>query len=305
MKEKFKHYVRFVAFVIFSIALTGCGNQYQVGKSFKIVTTNYPMYILALNLTDGADVSVENLNAGSDGCGHDAQLTTSDMQNIELANIIITNGAGLEPYTDELNNVKNKNNEKPAIIDSSEGLNLQRDYFDNSKYNPHVWLSVDNYIAQIDNISKKLKELDPKNRDLYQHNAYYYKKKVSELKAEFSSLFDSKEENLNVVCIHDFFAYFNTSLNINTAHVIEIDSHNSVPLQQVKDTIESMKKHDIKIIFVDSQQAENSTVKMIADETNSKIIVFDTNTCGEDDKNSYLKAMRKNFEAIKSIYEDV
>ena len=57
---------RVIAFILLCIVvlfiLTGCTSTKQEEGNFKIVTSFYPMYILALNLTDGiADVTLENM----------------------------------------------------------------------------------------------------------------------------------------------------------------------------------------------------------------------------------------------------
>ena len=71
----------------------------------KIVTSFYPMYILAENITDGAsNVELENMANVNVGCLHDYTLTTEDMKKVENADIFITNGLGMENFIDTIIN---------------------------------------------------------------------------------------------------------------------------------------------------------------------------------------------------------
>ena len=61
-----------------------------------IVTSFYPIYIFALNLTEGIEgVEVRNLTAPDTGCLHDYQLQTGDMKKLAAADAFLINGAGM------------------------------------------------------------------------------------------------------------------------------------------------------------------------------------------------------------------
>ena len=56
-------------------------------ENFKIVTTFYPIYIMAANITQGAEnVELTNMTDTNIGCLHDYTLTTSDMKKLEKYN---------------------------------------------------------------------------------------------------------------------------------------------------------------------------------------------------------------------------
>src|SRR5512145_2903253 len=72
----------------------GRGDQ---GKTFTIVTSFYPVYIIARNVADSIDgVKVVNMTAPVTGCLHDYSITSADMKNLEGAGILLINGAGME-----------------------------------------------------------------------------------------------------------------------------------------------------------------------------------------------------------------
>jgi len=66
------------------------------------VTSLYPMYVAALNLTSGiAGVEVVNMTGTITGCLHDYQLSPGELTTIETADAFIYNGADLESYLDQ------------------------------------------------------------------------------------------------------------------------------------------------------------------------------------------------------------
>ena len=70
---------------------------------FTVVTSFYPMYIAATNVTDGVDsVKLENLSEPQTGCLHDFQLTPEDMKLLSTADMFIINGGGIESFMSDV-----------------------------------------------------------------------------------------------------------------------------------------------------------------------------------------------------------
>lgn len=139
--------------------------------SFKIVTTFYPLYIMASNITQGANnIELVNMADVNVGCVHDYILTTTDMKKLENANILIENGLGLESFIDKVTS----SNKEIQIIDSSE--NIQNLIKEDDEVNPHIWTSMSNYILQVENIQKGLcDKKSRKCRNIYKKCTRIYK----------------------------------------------------------------------------------------------------------------------------------
>ena len=93
-----------ILLLIFAIFLFTQNNKKEenTDSKYTIVTSFYPIYIMALNVTDGANnVEVLNMADTNVGCLHDYTLTTTDMRKIENADIFIQNGLGLENFIDK------------------------------------------------------------------------------------------------------------------------------------------------------------------------------------------------------------
>ena len=99
-------------------------------ETINIVTTFYPIYLIGMNLTDGIEgIELKSLTDMNTGCLHDYQLTTEDMKAISNADILITNGGGMETFLEDVIN----NYPELKIIESSKNVPLLKNDADSNK----------------------------------------------------------------------------------------------------------------------------------------------------------------------------
>ena len=166
-------------------------------KDLKIVTSFYPIYIMALNIADGcSSVDVSNMADQITGCIHDYTLTTADLKKIEKANVFIQSGLGLESFSEKIINAY----PKVTIVDISENIDKVNLIKHDDEENAHIWLSIDNYIEQLENMQEKLSKADNKNEELYKQNANNYIAKLLEIKNEYGKL---NLENTKAICLDE------------------------------------------------------------------------------------------------------
>ena len=138
--------VIFISLIVSLFTLTGCAKTEVQKENYKIVTSFYPMYIIARNITDGANnVKLVNMTEQNTGCIHDYTLTTNDMKKIENADIFIQNGLGLEIFMDKIFTIY----PNLKVLDAS--INI-KNVIKEDEVNPHVWTSIENYINQVKEI---------------------------------------------------------------------------------------------------------------------------------------------------------
>ncbi|HPY04278.1 MAG TPA: metal ABC transporter substrate-binding protein, partial [Spirochaetota bacterium] len=78
-------------------------NSNATETGFTVVTSFYPIYIIAKNVAAEADgVKVINMTPPITGCLHDYSITAGDMKLIEKADLFLMNGAGMENFSDEI-----------------------------------------------------------------------------------------------------------------------------------------------------------------------------------------------------------
>ena len=169
------------------------------------------------------------------------------------------------------------------------------------EYNPHVWLSVKNAIKQVENIESKLIEYNPENKDVYSNNTKEYVSNLNELDTKIHNELD-KIQNKNIVTFHEAFPYFAKEYNLNIVAVVEREPSSEPSAKELQETIEKIKKLDVKAICVEPQYSTKSA-QTISKETNVGICTFDPIVTEESKNSSYIEIMNKNLETLKEALQ--
>lgn len=265
----------------------------QDKDKIKILTSFYPIYIMTLNITKGANnVEVSNMAEKLTGCIHDYTLTTTDLRKFEDADIFIQNGAGLESFTDKITssygNVK--------IISAAENV-TNFIYSDDGESNSHIWLSIDNYKNEVQEIANELSKIDSKNADTYLENCNSYLQKLDELQEKFKQL---NLQNQKAICLNESLEYLLRENNIDETLVETDHEQASISAKMVKDIISKMNEENIDAIFIDKNDSDKLAL-VLQNETDAKIYVLDSGMNGKEDLNSYIETMTKNYEILKEL----
>lgn len=265
----------------------------QDKDKIKILTSFYPIYIMTLNITKGANnVEVSNMAEKLTGCIHDYTLTTTDLRKFEDADIFIQNGAGLESFTDKITssygNVK--------IISAAENV-TNFIYSDDGESNSHNWLSIDNYKNEVQEIANELSKIDSKNADTYLENCNSYLQKLDELQEKFKQL---NLQNQKAICLNESLEYLLRENNIDETLVETDHEQASISAKMVKDIISKMNEENIDAIFIDKNDSDKLAL-VLQNETDAKIYVLDSGMNGKEDLNSYIETMTKNYEILKEL----
>ena len=293
MKKYIKQISIMLILIFVTITFSGCTKQKEENKNLKIVTSFYPIYIMTENIIQGVEnVEISNMTDIAVGCLHDYTLQPADIKKIEKADIFIENGLGIESFNDKLiNSFKNLD-----IINSSANIN---GLIDDNELNGHTWTSISNYIEQVEEITKKLKEKNPENSNLYEKNADEYKKKLLELKKKY----DEELKNLagkKVVVLNESFAYLLSDLKLDTIEIHTDHEESTISAEKLKETINKMKENNINIIIIDKDDNEKNA-ETIKNETGAKIYKLNSCLNGDMDKDSYINAMNENLEVFKEM----
>lgn len=268
-------------------------NENMENEKVKIVTSFYPMYIIAENLTEGAaNVELVNMADVNVGCLHDYTLTTADMKKVENADIFILNGLGMESFIDKII----ESNENMKVIDSSD--NISNLISDEDETNAHIWTSIENYIIQVENICEGLKINNPDNAEIYENNKNKYKEKLNSLKEEYlDELSDLKGRK--AVVLNEAFEYMGEELGIEMITIKTDHEESTLSAEMLKDTINKMKENQIDMIIIDKND-NKSNAENIANETGAKIYELNSGLTGSLDKNAYLDALRENLDILNN-----
>lgn len=260
----------------------------------NIVTSFYPMYIAAMNLTEGAsNVELINLTKPTTGCLHDYQLSTDEMIALEKADIFIINGAGMESFIEDV--VKEYPNLK--VIYASEGIDLiENEDKEELEYNPHVWVSINKHINQIENITKELIKLDVSNKEIYTSNSSKY---INSLNSKLTEMKEALKQTSvkDIITFHEAFPYFAEEFGLNIVSVIEREPGTEPSATELAETIDIVKNSNVKALFAEPQYTSDAA-SVIANETEAKVYYLDPAVTGELNKDAYLNIMSENLKVL-------
>lgn len=298
--SKYIKYVSIAILVLILITIIGVLNinrNKNINKDdgvTKIVTSFYPMYIIAKNLVDGAsNVELTNMADVNVGCLHDYTLKTEDIKKVENADIFISNGLGMESFISKLIEA----NQDMYVIDSS--AEIQNPILDEDETNPHIWTSIDNYLKQVQTVALELKRLDPENEAIYEANRRAYIAKLNRLKNEFNNqLKDLKDER--AICLNEAFEYMGRDIGLQLTSIQTDHEESTLSAETLKNVIDVAKTQEIKIILVDKND-NKSNAQTIANEIDAQILELNSGLTGSLDKDAYINAMEENIEKLKSV----
>lgn len=293
-----KKIISIISALLVCIFASGC--KKNLAKQTRYVASCYPVYIITLNLIDGIEgTEVIHMSENHQGCLHDFQIQSEDLKNIEKSSAFIINGAGMENFlkkvTDEIPKIK--------IIDSSKDIKLLENnchhhhHSHEHEYNPHIWMSIDNYIKQTENIAEGLIESDPENEEKYKQNCEEYISKLKNLKNDITlKLKDVRGKS--IITFHEAFPYFANEFGLNIPDVINHDPESEPSAKQISKTINIMKENNINSLFIEPQY-KSTAAETISKETGAKIYTLDPAVTGENSKDAYIEIMTKNAETLK------
>ena len=263
-------------------------------RQLKVLVSFYPLYEFT-KIIGGERIDVSTIiPSGMEP--HDWEPTIQDLQKMQNADMIVINGAGLEPWIAKLISV----NPDILILDTSDGIPLiekDKPMFNNKIQNdPHIWLDPVLAKKQIKNIANGLIKIDPQNTDYYQENASTYNDKLI--------LLDNKIRNELSYCVkkdflafHDAFSYFANEYDLNQNTIIGVNPSEEPTAIKLQQIIQKAQDLDIHVIF--TEEAVNPRVsEVIADEIGAKVLTLSPIEIYE--KNSdYIKRMEQNLSNLK------
>ena len=289
------------------LLLSGCAARpVQEKTGLSVVASFYPVWVMAANVTEGVEgVELTLLTQEDTGCLHNYQLLPQDMKTLDGADVLLLNGAGMEGFIEDAA----ASFSELTMVNTSDGLSLigseEHDHTHGHEHehdlsvNPHVWLDVDNAIAQTKAITDALKAALPEQEEKIEKNAETYIARLESLKAEMTEIL-APVQGAQLVTSHDAFAYFASAFDLEIAAVIQQDEETDPSAAHIGEICDLMAKNGIPAVFVQPDTA-SSAPKTIAQEVGAELVILDPVTGGTLDAKSYETAQLANAKAIAEV----
>jgi ABC-type Zn uptake system ZnuABC Zn-binding protein ZnuA len=281
----------------------------------KVAVSFAPLYCFAINVA-GDDAVVRNMMTSSGP--HHFNPTDKDARLLQRADLFLINGLGLEG--DKPAALANSSgNKKIKIIDLSASIpadqllegacnHSHEGHAHQDAMDPHVWLSPDYAILEVNAIRDAFKEADPSHAAGYDHRAADYIKKLQQLKTDGIALLKPKSDR-KIVTFHDSMTYFAKTFDLNIVGVVQKKPGMEPNPKEFTELLGlcADKTNPIRVITVEPQYGTSSAAKQITVELLNKgvpdpqLVEFDPlETVVPDDLTPqwYELKMRANLEAL-------
>ncbi len=268
----------------------------------RILATFLPVHAHAAAIA-GDRAIVESLVAGDVGA-HDFSPRPADMERIAKADVLVFNGAGMEPWLDDL--VGPTGGKKLHKVDLSAGIELLKSrpaldaQHQHRESNPHIWLDPVIAIRQVETLRDALIAADPHGAAVYQKNASTYITRLRELDADFQRILGPLPSK-KLVTFHDAFPYLAKRYGMESVgYISEFPERDPTP-SELAALIERIRAARVKVLFAETGY-EPALLQRIAAESGSRVSILDTLEVGKSGPDAYLSGMRRNLEALRAAF---
>ena len=270
-----------------------------------IVTSFYPIWLLALNLADGVpELEVRNLAAPGTGCLHDYQLQTGDMKVLSEAELFLVNGAGMESYLDHVFSAFPDLPVAEAaagipLLTETDALTIGENE-DDGEVNAHIWLSAANAAVMAENLAKAMEAQFPDRQEKIEDNR-------KALQARLLALDQELREGLSglprkgIITFHEAFPYFARAYGLDIVAVVNREPGETLTPAQLAQLAEAIVALDAPPLFVEPQY-EDLSARTLAAETGAAIYTLDPVVTGPEEDvppDYYETVMRRNMETLR------
>lgn len=309
------------------LVLAACGDNTATGRPDSAATTSSSSTTIASNVTSSNSAALASKwkvvatttqigdfvkNVGGNRIElvtllkpnvvpHEYEPGAEDSKTLAKAQIVFTNGVGLDDWLDKI--IKNSGTKAKKIV-TSEGIKAHPGEGEEAKDgDPHIWFDIDNARKMIDNIAKGLSELDRAGASVYQSNAAAYNEQLDKLdkdiKAQIAAI---PEADRKLVTNHDAFSYYLDRYGIKFIGSVipSFDSTAEPNAKDLADLVAKIKAEKVKAIFTETS-LNPKLEKQIADEAGVKIysnLYGDTLGEAGSEGETYLKMMQANTKNI-------
>lgn len=293
------------------------------GKKLQVYTSFYPMYDFTSKIA-GDKVDVINLvPSGTEP--HDWEPSTEDIANLEKADMLIYNGAGMEHWVEDV--TKSLSNKDIVLVEASEGIDLMEGHHHHDDegeeahdheseeahehegedadehehgLDPHVWTSIKNAKKEMENIKNALVKADAANAEYYEANFKMYSEKFDELDKKYETEI-AKLPNKNIVVSHEAFGYLCKEYGLTQVGIEGLSPDSEPNPKRMAEIVEFVKEHNVKVIFFE-ELVSPKIAESVAKETGATTDVLNPIEGLTEEQlkegNDYISIMEQNLNSI-------
>lgn len=253
----------------------------------RVLATFAPVYSLTKNVAgDAADVEML-LPPGAEP--HDFALSPSDLKKIARADVIVSNGLGIEEWLGKA--VASGAKQNVVQIVASKGIPTVQD-----PPNPHIWLDPVLAMREVENIRDGLKSADALHTSIYEQNAAAFLARLRGLDEDIRNA-TSNLGDKRLLPLHDSFPYFAARYGFEIVAVVEAFPGREPSPKFIKMLRDIIRAKNVGVIF--SEPLSGSRLfDSLAEDLHVRVALLDPMETGEPSAELYERVMRGNLQAL-------
>ena len=181
------------------------------------------------------------------------------------------------------------------------------DHHDHGEFDPHGWLSLQNAVVYVDNITEALAKTAPASAAAFYQNRAEYVAEIELLDKQIKEQFAALPESARtVVTSHDAFQYFARDYGLTFLAPQGLSAESEASARDVAELIKQVRAEGISAVFVENV-TDPRLLRQIASETGS-VIGGELFPGALSDKNgpaaTHLKLMQHNATTIATALSE-
>lgn len=308
-------------------------------NKLQVVVSNFASYdFLRAIIGEIEDVQITFLlGAGKDA--HSYEPTSQDLIKIQKSDLFVYVGKGLEPWTEKVVQVLDKNNKKvicitdnlelleekeidetdihneeQAINNNIDGNNSiegveEGHIHEKGAFDEHVWTSPTNAIKMVRMLERALEEVDSANAESYKENAENYIKKIQQVKEQIQVVIDNRVRNKLIFGDKMPMQYFIEEYNLDVSAAFNGCSTETDPNSRtIAYLVDTVKEENIPVVLY-CELGLGKVAKTIVAEAQNGALAMQIQTLHniskEDFENgeTWVSLMTRNIEVLKKALQ--
>ena len=296
----------FLLLISFLLSCQPAKESNREDQKLRVIATIFPIYDFARNIGGDKIKVTMLLPPGTDA--HHYELKPEDIVKVSKTDIFLFTNFEMEQWAYKIINAAEKNTNMLAIETGAGAvllpLNAEGEEQENhvSKFDPHIWLDMDNAQKMVDNIAAAFIKKDSRNSDYYLKNAHNYKLKLIAVDQRYRAELTRCKTKTILHAGHWAFAYLAKKYNLNYIAAYNVSADAEPSPQKMVDLVQQGKSQRIAYIYYESM-INPRLAQMIARETGAGLLKLNNghDVSKADIKNgeSFISLMEKNLINLK------
>lgn len=262
------------AFCFFIILLTGCtksGHQVDQEDGRPLVVSTTAIIGDMVFRLGGKEIQSVILIAGPID-PHSYEVVKGDREKLLHAALVVSSGLGLEHGASLRSLIKNH----PMHLSVGDTLPKESIIIDQGVTDPHFWMDLSLMARCIDPIAAALAAIDPPHAALYQQRATALKAALLTLDKKIITMMHAVPGNKRyLLTSHDSFNYYTRRYLATESERVDgawkerfeapegLAPESQIRLSQIKNILTYIKKHDVHVLFPESNLSQESLKKIV------------------------------------------